>query len=69
MPFIAAPVADAHHAFFGERRVEHARGAEPLLQAARRAEHRRRIVDALPEHEDARIVLERQRNASLIAFA
>ena len=61
MPFIAAPVRHAHHPFFGQRRVEHARPAEPGLQPVRRAEHRGRIVDALAEHEHAGIVLERQR--------
>ena len=55
------PGRHAHHRFFGQRGVEHAVRPEARLKAAGGAEHGEGIVDALTEHEDAGIVLQRQR--------
>ena len=41
---------NAHHRFFRQRRVEYPLGAEFFLEAARGAEHRARIVHALPDN-------------------
>jgi hypothetical protein len=51
---------DAHHRLLGQRGVEDALGPERRLQAARRAEHRGRIVNPLAEDEDAGVVLHGQ---------
>jgi len=62
------PGRDAHHPFLGQRRVEHPLRAEPLLQAARDAEHRARIVHALAQDEHRGVVLQGDRQRLIDGF-